>query len=111
VLGTVVNADRAQPVAWLARDMGVNRQNVQRIVNDLAKDGLVAFRPNPHHMRAQLVVLTEHGKLAFDAAMRLQTPWINKLSEGLRVVDIAMMHEVVTILRQRLEGKGGQTHG
>ena len=46
VLGTVVAADMPQPVAWLARDMGANRQNVQRIVNDLARDGLVAFAPN-----------------------------------------------------------------
>ena len=111
VLGTVVNADRAQPVAWLARDMGVNRQNVQRIVNDLAKDGLVAFRPNPHHRRAQLVVLTEQGKGAFDAAMRLQTPWINELSEGLRAADIQAMHDVVTVLRRKLERKGDHAHG
>src|SRR5215831_10107119 len=59
VLGTIVAAGRSQPVAWLARDMGANRQNVQRIVNDLQKEGLVAFQSNPHHRRAQLVVLTE----------------------------------------------------
>ncbi len=41
VLGTIVAADRLQPVAWLARDMGANRQNVQRIVNALANEGLV----------------------------------------------------------------------
>ena len=35
VLGTISTAERPQPVAWLARDMGGNRQNVQRIVNDL----------------------------------------------------------------------------
>ena len=52
VLGTIVAAARPQPVAWLARDMGANRQNVQRIVNDLEMEGLVAFEPNPHHRRA-----------------------------------------------------------
>ena len=57
------------------------------------------------------MVLTEHGKGAFDAAMRLQTPWINKLSEGLRVVDIEMMQDVVTVLRRRLERKGDHTYG
>lgn len=59
ILGTVNAVDRPQPVAWLARDMGANRQNVQRIVNDLEKEGLVAFEANPHHKRAQLVVMTE----------------------------------------------------
>lgn len=103
ILGTIVAADRPQPVAWLARDMGANRQNVQRIVNDLEKEGLVAFEPNPHHRRAQLVVLTEKGKHRFAAAMRLQAPWINKLSEGLRGADIKTAHGVITALRRKLE--------
>jgi DNA-binding MarR family transcriptional regulator len=104
VLGTIVAADRPQPVAWLARDMGANRQNVQRIVNDLAKDGLVAFAANPHHRRAQLVVLTDKGRRAFDAAMDLQAPWVNSLSEELAVKDIETVHRVATRLRKRLEG-------
>jgi len=104
VLGTIVAADRPQPVAWLARDMEGNRQNVQRIVNDLVNDGLVEFQRNPHHRRAQLVVLTDAGKRAFDAAMRLQTPWINRLAETLRVADIETTHSVIAAVRQNLEG-------
>jgi DNA-binding MarR family transcriptional regulator len=103
ILGAMVAADRPQPVAWLARDMGANRQNVQRIINDLHKEGLVAFEANPHHRRAQLVVLTDKGKQSFDAAMRLQAPWINGLSEGLAVKDIQTMHRVILELRQKLE--------
>jgi DNA-binding MarR family transcriptional regulator len=106
VLGTIVAAGRAQPVAWLARDMGGNRQNVQRIVNDLAADGLVSFEPNPHHRRAQLVVLTDKGKEAFAAAMNVQTPWINRLADGLRVADIETTREVIATLRRRLEANG-----
>jgi len=102
-LGAMVAADRPQPVAWLARDMGANRQNVQRIINDLQKEGLVTFETNPHHRRAQLVVLTDKGKQTFDAAMRLQSPWINDLSEGLSVKDIRTMHRVILSLRQKLE--------
>jgi DNA-binding MarR family transcriptional regulator len=103
ILGAMMAAERPQPVAWLARGMGANRQNVQRIINDLHKEGLVAFATNPHHRRAQLVVLTEKGKQAFDAAMRLQAPWINGLSEGLSVKDIQTMHRVTVALRKKLE--------
>src|SRR6516225_5266878 len=88
VLGAIISAERPQPVSWLARDLGANRQNVQRIINDLHKDGLVAFETNPHHRRAQLVVLTDKGKWAFDAAMDLQAPWVNELADGLLVKDI-----------------------
>jgi DNA-binding MarR family transcriptional regulator len=104
ILGAIVNAERPQPVSWLARDLGANRQNVQRIINDLHKDGLVAFETNPHHRRAQLVVLTDKGKRAFDAAMDLQAPWVNELAHGLLVRDIATVRRVVTALRIKLEG-------
>ena len=87
--------------------MGGHRQNVQRIVNNLAEEGLVAFAPNPHHRRAPLVMLTEKGKEAFDAAMSLQAPWINSLSEGLQVGDIETTHKVMMALRRKLEGDEG----
>jgi len=103
ILGAIVAAERPQPVAWLARDLGANRQNVQRIINDLHRDGLVAFETNPHHRRAQLVLLTEKGKRAFDDAMELQAPWINNLSDGLSVKDIATVDRVVKALRAKLE--------
>jgi len=104
ILGAIISAERPQPVAWLARDLGANRQNVQRIVNDLREEGLVAFEPNPHHRRAQLVVLTDKGEQTFDAAMRVQAPWINRLADGLSVKDLEAVRRVVTALRGRLEG-------
>src|ERR1700751_337826 len=103
ILRAIVPAGRPQPVAWLARDLGANRQNVQRIFNDLHRDGLVAFETNPHHRRAQLVLMTEKGKRAFDEAMELQAPWINNLSDGLSVKDIATVDRVVKALRAKLE--------
>ncbi len=106
VLGAIVAAERPQPVAWLARTLGANRQNVQRIVNDLKGDELLGFAANPHHRRAQLVVLTDKGRRAFEAAMRLQVPWINSLSDGLAVKDIEAVARVVAVLRQKLEGDG-----
>ncbi|HEX7923738.1 MAG TPA: MarR family winged helix-turn-helix transcriptional regulator, partial [Bradyrhizobium sp.] len=103
ILGAIVTTERPQPVAWLARDLGAARQNVQRIVNDLQRDGLVTFETNPHHRRAQLVVLTEKGRQSFDAAMRLQLPWVNGLSDGLSIKDLEATSRVVSTLRGRLE--------
>ncbi|MBR0813283.1 winged helix-turn-helix transcriptional regulator [Bradyrhizobium diazoefficiens] len=105
ILGAIVAVERPQPVAWLARDLGANRQNVQRIVNDLHAEGLVAFEANPHHRRAQLVVLTDKGRRAFDAAMVLQAPWVNGLAEGLPVKDLQTVHRIVTDLRTKLESE------
>ena len=103
VLGAVVDAERAQPVAWLARDLGGNRQNVQRIVNDLEKMGLVTLEVNPHHRRASLVVLTEKGRRTYEEASRVQAPWANALSEDLAIKDIETTRRVVAALRKKLE--------
>jgi DNA-binding MarR family transcriptional regulator len=106
VMDAIVASPRAQPVAWLARDMASNRQNVQRIINDLRGEGLVTFSANPHHIRAQLVVLTPKGKQIYDAATQLQTPWVNGLSQDLSLKDIQTFRRVVMALRGRLKSEG-----
>jgi DNA-binding MarR family transcriptional regulator len=103
ILGAITAAEQPQPVAWLARDLGANRQNVQRIVNDLVDEGLVRFEANPHHRRAQLVVLTDKGRRTLDAAMGLQAPWVNRLSDGLAVDEIMAAHRVVMRLQKNLD--------
>ena len=103
ILGAVIAAQQPQPVAWLARDLGANRQNVQRIVNDLEAEGLVRFEVNPHHRRAQLVVLTDDGRRAFDAAMNLQAAWVNRLADGVSVADLEATARVIAALRGNLE--------
>ena len=103
VLGAVALAERPQPVAWLARNMGLNRQGVQRIVNEMRDDGLLEMEPNPHHRRAHLVVLTKRGKEAFEAATKLQVPWVNGLAEGIGLKELATTQRVVAELCERLE--------
>lgn len=103
ILGAIVAAERPQPVSWLARDLGANRQNVQRIVNDLHGEGLVAFAPNPHHRRAQLVLLTEQGQQAYDAAVESYNPKADRLAQGLSEADLEAAHRVMAALRDKLE--------
>ena len=103
ILGAIAYAAQPESVAWHARTMGVHRQGVQRIVNEMEKEGIVAFQPNPHHKRAHLVVLTSKGQELFEAAIALQVPWVNDLSQGLSPDDIAITQDVITLLKNRLE--------
>jgi DNA-binding MarR family transcriptional regulator len=107
VMGAIAMADHPRPVAWIARDMGLNRQGVQRVVNELEKERIVEFEPNPHHRRAQLVVLTDRGKAAYDAAGRLQHQWVNSLADGVSVQDTLVARRVLAALRKRLETEVG----
>ncbi len=103
VLGALANAERPESIAWHARTMGHHRQGVQRIANELKKEGIVEFKPNPHHKRAQLVVLTAKGQKLYDSAIALQTPWVNSLSSGLPLKEIASAKRVIEHLKTHLE--------
>ena len=56
------------PVAHVARNMGLSRQSVQRVVDLLAERDMVRYKANPHHQRAKLVELTAAGRAVLDAA-------------------------------------------
>ena len=75
VLSTILILQGAAPVVRVAKVMGLMRQSVQRVVNELEAEGIVRFRPNPRHKRAKLVTLTAKGSAAAEAAMKLQQPW------------------------------------
>ena len=103
ILGAIVRAGPPQTVAGIARNLGTNRQNVQRIVNDLLRLEFLTLTANPRHRRAQLVVLTAKGKQAYEAAMELQAPWVNQVTHGLDLDDLKAFQRVLLSLRERLE--------
>ena len=83
VLGAITSASRPLHVAQIARNMGLSRQSVQRVVSDLESSGLVALSDNPDHGRARLVSLTRRGETAYDRIMERQIRWSNELAEGI----------------------------
>lgn len=68
VMGALAYAATPLPVAHIARNMGLTRQGVQRLVNEMVAAGLVDLADNPHHSRAKLVRLTPAGETAYAAA-------------------------------------------
>ncbi len=109
ILGAIVRAGPPQSVAGIARNLGTNRQNVQRIVNDLHRLGFLTFKANPRHRRAQLVVLSAKGKQAYEAAMKLQAPWVNQVTDGLDLDDLEAFQRVLLSLRERLADSAGKS--
>lgn len=103
VLGAVAMTASPEPVARLARTMGLNRQGVQRIVDEMQGEGWVAFTPNPHHRRAKLVVLTKAGAALYAQATGLQVPWADGLGAGLDASSIGAAARLLRDLRLRLE--------
>jgi hypothetical protein len=48
---------------------------------------------------------TDKGQQILDAALRMQTAWVDALAQGLSTKDIETAHRVMLALRQRLDGK------
>lgn len=102
----MIAASLPLPVAHIARNMGLTRQAVQRLVNEMAAAGLVRLAPNPHHRRARLVVLTPRGRKAYESAMQRQRPWAENLAAKLDPKDIAGATATLRALRRRLDKQG-----
>jgi DNA-binding MarR family transcriptional regulator len=105
VLGGLALSPVPLPVAHVARNMGLSRQAVQRLVNEMEADGLVRFAPNPHHRRAQLVLLTARGEEIYRAAGERQQPWAARLAKGLKAPDLALALTVLRTIRSHAEAK------
>ncbi|MBB3602126.1 DNA-binding MarR family transcriptional regulator [Mycolicibacterium sp. BK556] len=57
-----VISDEALTVPQAARRLGVTRQAVQRVANELVSEGLVDLGDNPDHQTSSLLSLTDHGR-------------------------------------------------
>lgn len=83
VLGAVAQGHGGLPVARIADNMGLTRQSVQRIVDELAEAELVGFAPNPAHKRAKLVVMTPRGQRLFQRASERWVPYADAIAAAL----------------------------
>lgn len=65
-----VLSDHPRTVSAAARRLGLTRQSVQRVVDALVAEGLLALEVNPDHTRAPLVALTATGRDTLAAVVR-----------------------------------------
>jgi DNA-binding MarR family transcriptional regulator len=105
VLGAMALSAVPLSVAQIARNMGLTRQAVQRLANEMQDDGLVRFASNPHHQRAKLVLLTTAGKTAFAAVMKRQRAWATDLGKGLNAKQIETAAAMLRSVRRRLDDR------
>jgi DNA-binding MarR family transcriptional regulator len=102
VLGAVALAPAPLPVAHIARNMGLARQSVQRVVDDMEAEGLVRLEPNPHHRRAPLVAMTPRGDAAYQQTMARKDLWADVLMNGLSSEDTEAASSLLRTLQQRI---------
>jgi DNA-binding MarR family transcriptional regulator len=103
VLGAVALVDAPATVSNLARAMGLARQSVQRIVNELVDAGVLLLADNPNHKRARQVAFTPRGQAMYAAAAARQGPWARALSGHLDLTAIEQAIGLLRAVRAQLE--------
>ncbi|MGJ8662880.1 MAG: MarR family winged helix-turn-helix transcriptional regulator [Marinicella sp.] len=95
VMGAITESQQALSVAEIARLMGLTRQAVQRLSNEMVQGGWLIFKENPKHQRAKLVLLSEHGKKVYAALDQKQSMWVNELAKQIKTEDLQVTKSVI----------------
>ncbi|MEG3082100.1 MarR family transcriptional regulator [Sphingomonas sp. PB2P12] len=107
VLGALGYSPTPLPVAHIARNMGLTRQAVQRVVDLLIERGLVSQQPNPHHQRAKLIVLTDVGRAALGDAEAAVAPLdraiLDRIGADRLATAIAVLREMNDVMIETLK--------
>ena len=105
VMGAIELAGTPLTVAQIARRMGLSRQGVQRIVNDLSRLNMVKRAANMDHKRAPLISISPKGKKTMEKVNAAQVLWVNELSQGMSERGMRQAHRLLQDLRDRSEAQ------
>lgn len=88
VLSAVRDGARTVPSIASRVRMGMSRQGVQRLADELVSSGHARWKQNPAHRRSRLLEPTDPGFDALDAIISRQVTWANAVSAGLDGTDL-----------------------
>ena len=96
VLGAVL--DESLPVAEIARRVGLTRQSVQRVANDVVAQDWAHWQPNPGRRGQNLLVLTPKGRQAVAALAKEQHAWANTVGQEIGEKDLKILGTLISRL-------------
>ena len=101
VLGALSLAQEPLTVSQIARNMGLTRQAVQRLADEMQKGGLLGFMDNPNHKRAKLVTVSAKGEQVYAQLDQIQRPWAQQHADAFSAEDLTTTLAVLTKISQR----------
>jgi len=105
IMGAIDIAGRPLTVASIARQMGLTRQSVQRTVNLMCEERLVALEDNPDHKRAPLVRMTEIGGTKAASVRTRHQTWADAVGSHLSLKKLIAATELLEELAEVLVSK------
>ena len=105
VLGAIALSPDLITVPKIARNMGLSRQAVQRLVNELVAEKFLKFNDNPEHKRAKLLSLTKKGELIYSKLEKKQKPWADTIAKSVDKKNLEICSEALINLITKIESK------
>ncbi len=94
---------RRVTVSELARHMGLTRQAVQRLADEMASDGLLEFAENPGDARAMHLLITPAGRATYEDALEREWQWTNAIAEDFDAAQIARAVALLEAITQTMQ--------
>ena len=98
----------AVTIPVLANALGVTRQHVQTIANELLDKHLVKLLDNPEHKRSKLIALTPRGREIFNEIRRREAPVFTALEAALPADELRAANEALRRLHAFMTSVDGQ---
>ncbi len=95
-------AETGATVPDIARRLGLHRQGVQRIADELVAEGLARYDENPRHRLSKRFTVTDRGSAALSTITEAHTDWIAALETETADIDWPRLGIVLARLVQAL---------
>lgn len=103
VLAELSALEKRVTVSELARHMGLTRQAVQRLADEMVGDDLLAFVENPGDARAMHLVVTETGDAIYSEAGEREWQWANGVAESFDGEEIARAATLLESVTKKIQ--------
>lgn len=106
-------AEGGATVPDIARKLGLHRQGIQRIADELVTEGLGRWVENPRHRLSRHFVLTDNGSAALSEIHRAHKKWVDSVETETAELDWAALSrdldQLVRVLRQQADRSAGSS--
>jgi len=89
-------------VPTVARQLFLNRQQIQLVMNSLEEDGFVSGHENPAHKKSRLFALTKEGSSVFEKVKSVEAQEMMQIAAAFSPADLRSAKKVLSAIFEHL---------